>query len=168
MRLRKFGRLLVLVSIVSLVPGCDSKQAAESQDAASGAPTSEAIAEQEAAVPEEPASETTEMKNPADLSLPEMLAQVNEGKAVLVDVRSDDEWNASHFAQAQHISIDKITEDAAAACSGLNKDKLVLLHCRSGGRAGRAAKILNDLGFNAHAMKMKYDSIKDAGFKEAE
>lgn len=64
----------------------------------------------------------------AELSLEDALKKVNDGSAVLVDVRSDDEWNEMHFAQATHIGIDKINEDAAAACAGLDKEKLVLLH----------------------------------------
>ena len=64
----------------------------------------------------------------AGVSLPEALQQVTAGTAILLDVRSDEEWDEKHFAQAQHIGIDKISEDAAAACAGLDKDKLVLCH----------------------------------------
>ncbi len=65
----------------------------------------------------------------ANAPLTEVARQVNNGEAQLVDVRSDEEWNESHFEKAQHISIDKIEGDSPAdALAGLDKEKTVYLH----------------------------------------
>ena len=116
MRLSLIGVPLVLVCFTALSIGCK-------QNATSELPKSESVVE--------PAEGTTEKETEdpaAELSLTDALQQVTDGKAVLVDVRSDKEWNESHFEQAKHISIDKINEDAVAACAGLDKGQLVLLH----------------------------------------
>lgn len=77
-----------------------------------------------------PPTETTEKKMtvPDESSLDEVLKMVQDGSAILVDVRSDEEWNEKHFDAAKHIPIDKITEDAAKALEGVKKDQLVFLH----------------------------------------
>ena len=152
--------LVLFVCVVSLSAGCNQET---TFDVPKPDSTNEPIVEMEEDTNGETAAEPA-----AELSLSQALKSVTDGNAVLVDVRSDGEWDKSHFAQAQHISIDKINDDAAAASAGLDKDKLVLLHCGSGGRAGRAAKTLKELGFKVQALETKYDTIKEAGFKEAE
>jgi len=77
-------------------------------------------------MPSETPNETASEDGPPTLS--DILKQVTDGSALLVDVRSDEEWDKSHFAQAQHIPIGSINEDAAAACAGLDKEKTVYLH----------------------------------------
>ena len=54
--------------------------------------------------------------------------QVQAGTALLIDVRSDEEWNETHFKVAKHISIDKIEEDAEAAFEFIDKEQTVFLH----------------------------------------
>ena len=54
--------------------------------------------------------------------------QVQAGTAILVDVRSDEEWNESHFKVAKHISIDKIKENAEAAFKSIDKEQTVFFH----------------------------------------
>ena len=54
--------------------------------------------------------------------------QVQAGTATLVDVRSDEEWNESHFKVAKHIPIDKIKDDPEAAFESIDKKQTVFLH----------------------------------------
>ena len=93
--------------------------------------------------------------------------QVQSGTAILVDVRSDEEWNESHFEVAKHIPIDKIKEEPEVAFESIDKEQTVFLHWRAGGRAGRAAKMLMEKGYNAIQLNMKYETIKAAGFEES-
>lgn len=65
---------------------------------------------------------------------------VDAGQAVLVDVRSDDEWAAGHAPQARHMPI------TALAPEQLRSAPLVLTTCRSGGRATKAAEALAAAG----------------------
>lgn len=104
----------------------------------------------------------------ADSSLADALEQVTAETAVLLDVRTDDEWSTAHFAQARHIPLDKITgDDAEAATAELDKEKTIYVHCAAGRRAVTAANRLKELGFKAQAMETSYSDIKDAGFEEA-
>ena len=136
MRATKFVCLLALGGATAFSSGCNSGADQDSQVVASAGDVDPIGSEPEASAVEsaEPINqqEQTEMseaeESTAELTLAQALDRVNDGTAVLVDVRSDDEWNASHFAQAKHIPIDKISEDASAACESLNKDQLVLLH----------------------------------------
>ncbi len=127
-------RLMGLFSAgsVFLVLACGCQQADDQN-----APDGEPVKEQETVMTSESrgldatgATEASAGATSGDGSgdLAQVLRQVTDGSAVLVDVRSDEEWNASHFSQARHISIDRIQEDAAAACAELDKEQTVYLH----------------------------------------
>ncbi len=60
--------------------------------------------------------------------LAKAFADVESGDALLVDVRSDEEWNEAHFESAKHISIDAITENPETAFEGISKEQTVFLH----------------------------------------
>ena len=115
-----------LVLYVSVAVGCRSQVAptadgaGESQDGSSQAETADAT--------EGPNLNTSNEQPLEEISLSDAVKQVEAGSAVLVDVRSDAEWEKSHFAKAQHICIDEINEDPATALAGLDKETLVLLH----------------------------------------
>jgi len=68
-----------------------------------------------------------------------------EGGVLLVDVRSDEEFNEGHLDGALHIEWDKTDELAAAI--GSDKQRQVVFYCRSGNRAGKAIKALEALGY---------------------
>jgi rhodanese-related sulfurtransferase len=99
--------------------------------------------------------------------LADALQQVQAGTALLIDVRTAKEWDEAHFAIAKHIPIDKIKEDAEAAFGEIEKEQTVFIHWRSGGRAGQAAELLTEMGYKVVPMGMKYEAIKEAGFKES-
>ncbi len=65
--------------------------------------------------------------------------------AQLVDVRTDQEYKVSHLRDAQNICV--TDSDFKEKVQGLDKNKPVYVYCKSGGRSGRAAKILQDMGF---------------------
>ncbi|WP_053942394.1 rhodanese-like domain-containing protein [Kallipyga gabonensis] len=64
--------------------------------------------------------------------------------AILLDVRSDEEWNEGHLPGALHIPHDQIPQRAKEE---LPQDKPLFVYCRSGHRAGLAKKDLEKLGF---------------------
>ncbi len=69
----------------------------------------------------------------------------SDGEHQLVDVRTEEEFGASHLKDAQNICVtmDNFEERA----KGLDKNKPVYVYCKSGGRSAKAAKILTDMGF---------------------
>ncbi len=64
---------------------------------------------------------------------------------LMVDVRSQEEWDACHEEGAAHIPLIELEERSEE----LPKDKPLLLVCRTGGRSDRACQILGALGFEA-------------------
>jgi rhodanese-related sulfurtransferase len=63
--------------------------------------------------------------------------------ARVVDVREPDEFVAGHIAGAELVPLGGIER----AAKTWNREQEIVVVCRSGGRSGRAAKILTDLGF---------------------
>lgn len=112
----------------------------------------------------ESSSTNGETATVAEPELSDVLAKVNAGEAVLLDVRTAGEWDSAHFAKAVHLPVGDISEEKAAS---IDKAKPVYVHCAAGKRAVTGAEALVKLGFNAVPLKTSYDSIKDAGFEEA-
>ena len=67
--------------------------------------------------------------------------------AVLIDVRSEAEYNSGHVRGAILIPHDRIGEKIAAAAP--EKKRPVYLYCRSGRRSGIAAETLKSLKYAA-------------------
>ena len=65
--------------------------------------------------------------------------------SVMIDVRTDEEWNAGHIEGAIHIPLSEIERDIENY--KISKDEEILLYCRSGNRSGRAKVILDELGY---------------------
>ncbi|MGE3260584.1 MAG: rhodanese-like domain-containing protein [Bacteriovoracia bacterium] len=91
----------------------------------------------------------------------EALELVKSGKAVLVDVREENELQESGYAQgALWMPTSEISEDTPKwqeFKAKLPKDKPVILYCRSGNRSGRLAEFLAQDG---------YETVNLGGFCE--
>ena len=70
---------------------------------------------------------------------------INDG-AILVDVRTEDEYNEEHIDGALLMPLDTITEDRALDIIE-NKDSYVILYCKSGNRSHQALEKLTELGY---------------------
>jgi rhodanese-related sulfurtransferase len=90
--------------------------------------------------------------------LAEIKKAVTEGRAVLVDVREQNEWDAGHLKAARLLPLSRLQADAKAA-AGLPKDKVIYIHCRSGRRAVTAAEILKKQGFNACPLPQQFSDL---------
>ena len=79
----------------------------------------------------------------------EAAQRVADGQALLVDVREPDEWADVVAAPAELLALSDLTGPRQAWKSFLekNRDKELILYCRSGGRSGRAAQLLASEGF---------------------
>lgn len=69
---------------------------------------------------------------------------VKEGKATLLDVRTDDEWNAGHALGAVHFDLVRLQNGELPP---IPKDSAVYVYCRSGVRAAAAKEILEQGGY---------------------
>lgn len=70
---------------------------------------------------------------------------INEG-AILVDVRTYDEYNKQHIDGAVLLTLDTIS-DKTAGDVVTSKETPVIVYCQSGNRSGQAMKLLKDLGY---------------------
>ena len=97
-------------------------------------------------------------------SLDDIRKAVAEGKAVLVDVREQGEWDAGHLAGAVLVPLSELSKDGAVVPASIPKDKPVYLYCRSGGRSLKAAGILQQLKYDARSLKQGYAELGKNGF----
>ena len=101
--------------------------------------------------------------------LPAVQENVATHKAVLVDVREPGEWEKGHVEGAISLPLSslKAAADAGAIEGQVPKDKIVYTHCVMGVRALKAAKILEELGYNVRPLKAGYEDLVRAGFQKA-
>ena len=102
-------------------------------------------------------------------SLDTVKANVKAGKAVIVDVREQNEWDAGHVQGAILAPKSKLTveAEAAAIAKKLPKDKIIYTHCKAGGRALACGEILKKQGFDVRPLKAGFDQLIEAGFEKA-
>jgi phage shock protein E len=66
--------------------------------------------------------------------------------ALVIDVRSEDEFRQKHLSAAINIPLDQLPQKIAVKVP--DKEKVLLLHCLAGGRSGLARRKLRQLGYN--------------------
>jgi rhodanese-related sulfurtransferase len=80
---------------------------------------------------------------------PERLAEMLEADDVeLIDVRRPHEWEAGRIPGARRVEVN----DLPALADELDRERPVVLYCRSGSRSELAADALRAGGFDAHAL----------------
>ena len=86
----------------------------------------------------------------AEQLTPDRVAELlKSGEAQVIDVREDHEHEAGHVAGDRHIVLPRLTEEAAS----LDKDRPVVVYCRSGSRAEVAAEALRASGWDAYNLE---------------
>ncbi len=73
---------------------------------------------------------------------------VSDPEVQVIDVRAEHEHAAGHIAGTRLIAL----QDLAAEAATIDKDRPVILYCRSGGRSAMATEALEQAGFDAHNM----------------
>jgi hydroxyacylglutathione hydrolase len=92
---------------------------------------------------------------PADL-----VSSIQSGQVTLIDVRSQEEWNAGHIEQAAHHFLGRLPEQVAQ----IPADRKVVTQCRSGARSAIAASVLQASGIkNVVNLTGGYTAWKTAG-----
>ena len=70
---------------------------------------------------------------------------MKEREYVILDVRTSNEYYSGHVVDAINIPHDKIDENI-----NLDKDKIILVYCRSGNRSQIASSKLQSLGYTTY------------------
>jgi phage shock protein E len=89
-------------------------------------------------------------------------------KAVLVDVRSIQEWNQGHIEGSIFLPVTSLRKggDPKMLSKTLPKKKILYTFCVVGMRAKTAAYELGKHGYSVRALKPGYNELLKAGFKK--
>ncbi len=102
-------------------------------------------------------------------SLEQVKKAMADKKAVLFDVREKGEWDKGHLKDAKLLPLSSLKEESLPKelQALLPKDKVVYLHCASGGRCLTAADILRKKGYDVRPLKDGYKDLLRQGFPKA-
>ena len=130
-------RLLLLVTLASVLTACQANTTCDSETA-----TTKAVSEDQPVVNSTPVQE----KTIADLNVQEFLKKYHQTEgAILIDVRTQEEADQGMIDGA--IVMDFYSDDFETQVKQLDTSKPYFLYCRSGGRSGEALRIFESLGF---------------------
>ena len=73
------------------------------------------------------------------------VALINQAYSIMIDVRTEQEWDNGHIDGAIHIPLKNLSKDINKYTVSNNEE--ILLYCRSGNRSGKAKLILEELGY---------------------
>ncbi len=86
--------------------------------------------------------------------------------AVLVDVRTTEEYTAGHLTNSKHS--DFLSGQFASEMKNWDKNKTYYLYCASGNRSGKAAKLMQEAGFRKVYNIGGFNDLKAAGLPTAD
>ena len=66
---------------------------------------------------------------------------ITENEAIIIEVRTVEEYNTGHIVDAIYIPVDNISSVS------YDKDQVIIVYCASGRRSANAAQELIDLGY---------------------
>ena len=100
-------------------------------------------------------------------SLDTVKKNVADGKAIILDVREQREWDAGQVKGAMLLPLSKLAMlDADKLPKDLPKDKIIYTHCARGKRALMCATKLQKAGYKVRALKPGYTELIEAGFEK--
>lgn len=94
-----------------------------------------------------------------DLNYTELInMRKSSNETILIDVRSNQEYNEGHLNGAINIPIYEIEEKIQTIVR--NKDTIIIVYCQSGARSKKAKKILEKLEYkNVYNLKGGIDNL---------
>ena len=97
-----------------------------------------------------------------------ILLELRDGKARLIDIREQKEWEQNHFKCAMHIPLSDLAKGIGIeTLKEIKKsDKKMYIHCRSGNRARKAQEILARYGCTEiHIIPITMMKMLEEGFR---
>ena len=83
------------------------------------------------------------------ISYMEAKEKIINDNAILVDVRTEDEYNSNHISGAVLLTLDTIDKNSVLDVVE-NKDIPLIVYCQSGNRSSQALSKLKDLGYEVY------------------
>jgi rhodanese-related sulfurtransferase len=99
------------------------------------------------------------MADERELTPAETKARLEAGEIQLIDVRTQEEWDAGHIPEARHIELDDLTAQAGT----IDSDRAVVFSCSGGNRSEMAADAFRASGFEAYNLAGGLKAWIDAG-----
>jgi phage shock protein E len=102
-------------------------------------------------------------------SLEVVKQNIVKNKAVLVDVRSEEEWKQGHLEGSIFVPVTSLRKggDPKVLAKTLPQKKILYTFCVVGMRAKAASVELEKHGYTVRALKPGYEDLVKAGFKKA-
>lgn len=102
-------------------------------------------------------------------TLKDVKKRVAGKKAILLDVREQNEWDAGHlkYAKLVPLSVVKSGKLTTAQKKHLSKDKPIYVHCAAGGRVLQVSKLLRKQGYDIRPLQNGYADLLKMGFEKA-
>lgn len=90
------------------------------------------------------------------------LTNINLEDAVLLDVRTTEEYDSGHLDGA--LNINWYDADFGEQLIALDRSKTVYVYCKAGGRSAKAAALMREMGFK-HVVNLEggYDAFSSVG-----
>jgi rhodanese-related sulfurtransferase len=99
-----------------------------------------------------------------EVSIADVKAMLDKGEDfVLIDTRTDGEWQTGHLPQAQHLDRGRLESKIETAVADNNSH--IIIYCGGGGRSALAAETLQKMNYtNVASMAGGYWAWQAAGY----
>lgn len=99
-----------------------------------------------------------------DISTEQFKEKRAETEGIVIDVRTQDEYDEGHLAETDH-QYDVMNGEFQSQLENFDKDETYYLYCRSGNRSGQAARIMKKAGFEKVYNVGGFEDLANAGFE---
>jgi len=106
----------------------------------------------------------TKQSNGIDISIDEFKEKFQEEQGVVIDVRTQEEYEEGHLVKTDKL-LDFTNGEFQDSLSDMDKDKTYYLYCRTGNRSGQAARIMKSEGFENVYNVGGFEDLANAGFE---
>lgn len=106
----------------------------------------------------------TKQSNGIDISIDEFKEKFQEEQGVVIDVRTQEEYEEGHLVKTDKL-LDFTNGEFQDSLSDMDKDKTYYLYCRTGNRSGQAARMMKSQGFENVYNVGGFEDLANAGFE---
>lgn len=105
--------------------------------------------------------------NNVDISAFEFKEMLEKERGVIIDVRTQAEFDAGHLKETDH-QYDFLNGDFQEKMDSFDKNKTYYLYCRTGNRSGQAARLMQKKGFDQVYNVGGFEDLANHGFETDE